>query len=326
MRVGAGPGVRTDDGVLLHVETDGPDDAALTVVLVHGFAASMDQMAQQRATLARHARVVALDLRGHGHSGWRAPRRVDVDRLARDLTAVVESRTRGPVVLVGHSLGGMAVMALARSRPDLVGSVVAGVALLSTSSGGLARTVLPGPVADIATRTGLAHAVLLAAWLLAPLADAARPFRRSWGRRWLARRLVADPGRHPDVPATMADVRSGLPRANTVAFYPGIVDHDGTAGLELLRDVPSLVLTGTEDRTIPAEHSRRIADALGGRTTLVHVPGAGHMVTVTHPEPVGRELVALLQRVERALPRAGAPAGDPDGAGDHHLLTAITCP
>lgn len=304
-RTGTGPGVRVDDGVLLHVEAGGPRDAGPTVMLVHGFAASMEQMEHQRSALEDRYRVLQVDLRGHGRSGWRGRRRVGMDRLGRDLAEVLESRTRGRVIVVAHSMGGMAVMALAQSRPELVGSVITGVALLSTSEGHLARTVMPGSVARCMARSGLTEAALLGSWLVAPLIDHLRPFRTRWGRHWLARRLVADPARHPEVPDTMADARSGLPRSDTFAFYPGMVQHDGAPGLDVLRRVPTLVLSGTDDRTIPSEHSRRIAERLGPGARLVLVPGAGHMVNVTHVEIVNDALLELLRRADRDV----APGG-----------------
>ena len=131
------------------VEEIGPRDAPLTVVFVHGYTLSMASWTFQRRTLAAElatanghrpdARLVFYDQRGHGASGRGAPERSTIEQLARDLAAVLEARVpRGPVVLVGHSMGGMTIMGLAALRPELFGTRIAAAALISTSSGQLA--------------------------------------------------------------------------------------------------------------------------------------------------------------------------------------------
>jgi len=141
---------RADDGVLLHVEVDGAPDAPLTVVFVHGYGASLGEWRYQRAALAPHARLVLFDQRGHGRSGWTHPRRATVDQLGQDLRAVVRDHAGGrPVVLVSHSLGGMAVLALVAERGELIGTTIRGVALLSTSAGRLAEVGVPAAVARL---------------------------------------------------------------------------------------------------------------------------------------------------------------------------------
>ena len=113
------------------VEEIGPPDAPLTVVFVHGYTLSMASWTFQRRTLAAElatanghrpdARLVFYDQRGHGASGRGDADHSTIEQLARDLEAVLESRVpRGPVVLVGHSMGGMTIMGLAALRPGPV--------------------------------------------------------------------------------------------------------------------------------------------------------------------------------------------------------------
>ena len=59
------PGVRTDDGVLLHTEVEDVGSSPVTVVLVHGFAARHEEFTQQRDALRSRARLVLFDQRGH---------------------------------------------------------------------------------------------------------------------------------------------------------------------------------------------------------------------------------------------------------------------
>ena len=98
---------------------------------MHGYTLSMASWTFQRRTLAAElatanghrpdARLVFYDQRGHGASGRGHSENSTIEQLARDLAAVLESRVpRGPVVLVGHSMGGMTIMALAAAAPGAV--------------------------------------------------------------------------------------------------------------------------------------------------------------------------------------------------------------
>ena len=140
--------VTTEDGVALHVEIDAPDTTSLsrrhlagrtpTVVLVHGFALTMQSLVLQRRSLKHSGfRVVSYDQRGHGRSGMPDLERCTIDQLGRDLAAVLDATcTSGPVVLVGHSMGGMTIMSYAGQHRDVVRDRVLAVALVSTSPGG----------------------------------------------------------------------------------------------------------------------------------------------------------------------------------------------
>nr|WP_319213152.1 alpha/beta hydrolase [Streptomyces sp. ME02-8801-2C] len=101
----------------------GPVDAP-ALLLVHGWGGDGREWSFHAENLADRFRVVVPDLRGHGRSEvpgtGNSPR-----EMADDLAALVEVLDRGPVVAVGHSMGGQVVNLLAVRRPDLVRSVVA---------------------------------------------------------------------------------------------------------------------------------------------------------------------------------------------------------
>ena len=297
--------VRTDDGVDLHAEVDGRPDAPLTVLLTHGFTARLGEWDDQRAALRRRARLVLWDHRGHGRSARGGRRTATIDRTGRDLGEVLDATTpSGPVVLAGHSMGGMSVMALARQRPELFGTRVVGVFLLATSAGGLLTGGLVGRLVALARRLGLLAVYLR--WLewTAPVLERFRRRGTALGR-WYTRRYLF--GRDDADPATVRRVQDMLeetPLQVTTAFYASFVDHDETAALEVLARVPVTVLVGTHDRLTPAAHSRRMARVLGPGADLVVVPGAGHSVNITRPDVVDGALLALLDRVEGGLPRA----------------------
>jgi pimeloyl-ACP methyl ester carboxylesterase len=296
--------VRTDDGVDLHVEVDGAEEAPMTVVLSHGFTARLAEWELQRDALRDRARLVLWDQRGHGRSGWTPLTQATIDRTGQDLGQVLDAVVpAGPVVLAGHSMGGMSVMALARQRPDLFGDRVVGVFLLATSAGGLVETGLAGRLVKVVRWLRLLPLYLRGLQLVAPLLERFR-WRGSPFGRWFTRRLLF--GRDDADPARVRLVQQLLeetPFPVTAAFYATFLDHDESASLEVLARVPVTVVAATHDRLTPVGHGRRIAAATGAE--LVVVPGAGHSVNLTRTELVDRALLDLLDRVQNAPRQAG---------------------
>lgn len=299
-RTAEGPaGVRTDDGVELWTETLGRADAPVTVVFAHGFASGAQEFRYQCQVLERRARVVVFDQRGHGRSGWGTYRSATIDRLGQDLGEVIDQQAgEGPLVLVGHSMGGMAVISLAGQRPELFGSRITGVALLCTAAGHLPKTEMPDPVAHVAVRAGLAQGAAWALWLFAPAIDRVAPFRRPWGRRWLLQQLFGDDRPSPEVFSAVQDTLARTQQSVVSAFYPAMVAYNRTGSLDVFRRIPTLVLTGDRDRTIPWQRGKFLAETIGDGTRFVSVPGAGHMVNLTHPQAVNDALAELLDRAE----------------------------
>ena len=296
--------MRTDDGVDLHVEVDGDGNAPLTVVLSHGFTARLAEWELQRDALRGRARLVLWDQRGHGRSGWTPLTQATIDRTGRDLGQVLDAVVpTGPVVLAGHSMGGMSVLALARQRPELFGDRVVGAFLLATSAGGLVETGVLGRLVKLVRRMGLLPLYLRVLQLAAPVLERLRwrgsPFGRWFTRRLLFGRDDADPGRVRLVQGLLEET----PYPVVAAFYATFLDHDETAALEVLARVPVTVVAATHDRLTPAAHGRRIAEAVGGE--LVVVPGAGHSVNLTRTQVVDRAFLELLDRVDPARERAG---------------------
>jgi pimeloyl-ACP methyl ester carboxylesterase len=298
--------VTTDDGVPLHVEVDGRADAPVTVVFSHGFTARLAEWELQRRALRHRARLVFWDQRGHGRSGWTPLPRATIDRTGRDLGQVLDATTpTGPVVLAGHSMGGMSIMALARQRPDLFGPRVVGVFLLATSAGGLVETGILGLALKVVRRLGLLPLYLRFLQLIAPFLERFRRRGTAIGRRVTRRLLFGQDDAHPHDVRMVQDLLEETPVPVTMAFYATFLDHDETAALEVLRRVPVTVVAATHDRLTPAAHGRRIAETIGEGAELVVVPGAGHSVNLTRTQIVDDALNALMDRVEAGLRKAG---------------------
>jgi pimeloyl-ACP methyl ester carboxylesterase len=288
--------VTTEDGVALSVHEHGPDDAAVTVVLAHGYVQSSRLWnGQVRDLLAARpdAKVVTYDHRGHGASARCARDTATLDQLGHDLAAVLDAvAPTGPVVVGGHSMGGMTIMALAEQRPELFGERVVGAAFVATSSGGLADVTwgLPAPVARLAKRA------------LPVLNErAARAEQRGVPRKLspFESRLIFGKGADPaDVQETL-DVMADCSSETVAAFLATFSDHDRGKALEVL-DVPAVVLAGDQDLLCPLAHSRAIAAGLPQGELAVY-PGAGHMVQLERRREVSTRLADL---VDRAVPRA----------------------
>ncbi|TFV89658.1 alpha/beta hydrolase [Blastococcus sp. CT_GayMR16] len=298
--------VTTDDGVPLHVEVDGDPDAPLTVVLSHGFTARLAEWDLQRAALRNRARLVLWDQRGHGRSGWTKLTAATIDRTGRDLGEVLDSTTpTGPVVLAGHSMGGMSVLALARQRPELFGDRVVGVFLLATSAGGLVQTGVVGLAIKVIRKLRLLSLYLRFLQLIAPLLERFRRRGTRLGRRVTRRLLFGVDDADLGNVRLVQDLLEETPLPVAMAYYATFLDHDETAALEVLRRVPVTVIAATHDRLTPAAHGRHIAAQIGDGAELVVVPGAGHSVNLTRADVVDTAFAALLDRVEERLRKAG---------------------
>ncbi|KRE62070.1 alpha/beta hydrolase [Nostocoides sp. Soil756] len=310
--------VTTSDGVDLHVEIDAPAAAARgrrhlagrtpTAVLVHGFALTMQSwVLQRRELVAQGFRVVSYDQRGHGRSGRPDLATCTIDRLGRDLAQVLEATCpSGPVVLFGHSMGGMSVMAFCGQNPELVRERVLAVALVSTSAGGHEVTEL-----------GLGSLVGRIVGTVGP--GVLTRLSRHAGPIGLVRRMgkgvqdlvVARWGfGSPVGPATVdlvAEMIFGTSFDVMAAFLPDIDALDLVPSLGPLLGVETLVMNGARDLITPASHSEEIVRHVPGAEHVV-VEEAGHIIMLEHPELVSQQLLMLVQRAQRGVAE-GVPAG-----------------
>jgi len=303
------PGSRTvvtDDGVPLHVEVDGDQDAPLTVVFAHGFTARLAEWELQRAALRDQARLVLFDQRGHGRSASTPLPDATIGRTGRDLGEVLDATTpTGPVVLAGHSMGGMSILALARQRPELFGDRVVGVFLLATSAGGLVATGVLGLVVKLIRKLRLLTPYLRLLQWIAPLLERVRRRGTALGRRLIRRLLFGADDADLEHVRLVQELLEETPYPVAMAFYATFLDHDETEALAVLRQVPVTVVAASHDRLTPEAHGRRIVEEIGGNAELVVVPGAGHSVNLTRAAIVDRALLDLLDRVRGRARRAG---------------------
>lgn len=312
--------VVAEDGTPLHAEEILPADGGqsdVTLVGVHGFALSSASWEFQRRTLsgvrAPRVRQVYYDHRGHGRSGRAGAETCTLEQLARDLGAVIESLVpTGPVVLAGHSMGGMAIMELAQQRPELFAKRVRGVSLITTSAGEL----LPnGPLSWLLSSNSplVWAACRLAPWqgaLVGRLGAVGGSLTRAAVRAFAF-------GTEEPSPALVELVLSLLnanPVAELAKFLGTLGAHERYAALAALRGAHVQVIGAEADRVTPFSQSRRMAAELP-EAQFVAIPGAGHMVQLEQPGLVNTELIDLLQRVcESSRRLSRGPARVPSAA------------
>jgi pimeloyl-ACP methyl ester carboxylesterase len=292
--------VVTDDGVDLHVEVDelassgrGRSAPDLTVVFVHGYSLTLDSWHFQRAAYRGKVRMVFYDQRSHGRSGRSTPGHATIEQLGRDLATVLETVVpQGPVVLVGHSMGGMTIVALAEEHPELFGDRVVGVGLISTTAGGLEphRMLVPVLPANLSGQLALRMVSVLG-----------RGHRTIDGLRRLGHSvaLVAtdELAFGDDVPASYVEfvdqMLSSTPFEVVAEFFPNFSALDKFEVVKALSVVPTSIICGTDDKLTPIGHSRKLHASIAG-SSLLECDGAGHLVIMERHDDVDDELDRLL--------------------------------
>ncbi len=318
--------VDTWDGVALHVEEVGPLDAPLTVIFAHGWTLRLGSWHYQRLGLtgpgfggpvgsepAVHrsrrtasgrptARLVFYDHRSHGKS-TRAPEgHSTMEYLASDLRSVIDTAApSGPVVLVGHSMGGMAIFTLAAQDPDLFAERIAGVGLVCTGAtylrpSELTRLLIAGgnPLVKVLKEVGSRYPAIFE-----------RGRSSSRDAVWMLTRSLGFSRR--DVSGALVDyldeMVSSTPVEVIAEFLPTLFAHDQTASVPALSGIPTVIVAGDQDRMTPLDRSERIAQMLPDAEMAV-AAGSGHMTMMEDPHVTNDALRRLLERaLDASRPR-----------------------
>jgi pimeloyl-ACP methyl ester carboxylesterase len=255
------------------------------LVLLHGLAVSGEMYTPIVPALAHRHRLVIPDLRGQGASAS-LPGPYTPQQLATDLAGLLRHlRLRRPAVL-GYSQGGPIALQLVHDHPELVGRLI----LVCTYA------------FNMATRRERFEG------LLAP-----------WVFRILGPRLVGQIGKIANVTGGkrltkeqlnwLARLMAETPRRTGVRLAQGAMAFDGRPWLTNI-DVPTVVITGADDKAVPPHHGDMLARGIPG-ARLVEIAAAGHFLICTHPEELAQIIAAATQ--DARLPRSD---------GDDHLKVA----
>ena len=258
------------------------------IVFSHGVTIDSRVWIKQFASLpAEGVRTIAFDHRGHGDSLVGSTGH-SLENLAGDLRTVLETLDVRDAVLVGHSMGGIAVQAFALRHPAVLHERVRGIVLLST----LAKTT----VSAARPLRGLAERVTAAFDLRALMAhpDLGLLFARvGFGRQPVASQVELNR-------QMLAAGATATAREATAA----LLQLDLVPELRSL-DVPTLVIGGTADVITPPHESRRLAALIPG-ARLEMLEGAGHMIMLERTAVFHRLLLDFARDVGALPATAGA--------------------
>jgi magnesium chelatase accessory protein len=255
-------------GLRWHVQEMGASSAE-SVLLLHGTGAASASWRGLMPLLAARYRVIALDLPGHGFTQMPEPRRLSLSGMAGDVAALLRKLETTPDLVIGHSAG---AAILARMCLD---GRIAPRHLVSIGGAFLPFEGLAG------------HIFSPLAKLLSVNPVVPRLFAWQAGSAGAVERLLRDTGSTLD--------------ASGVATYRRLVQSPAHVGAALrmmanwqleplVRDLPKLkaqllLIAADNDRTVSPRAARRVHDLVPG-STLVHLPGLGHLAHEENPQLV----------------------------------------
>jgi pimeloyl-ACP methyl ester carboxylesterase len=282
--------IRSFDGTELAVRAAG-DRSLPVIVFAHGFGLDMTTWHYQWTDLSERYRCVLFDFRSHGRSARAAGGDVSPAAFGYDLAAVLDAvSTDGRVIVVGHSMGSVAALAIAESRPDLFRERIAGCLFSGAASSGLLRGAVGSIAGLLRPRLSLRGAGARVHRLGRDLVSA-----RADVGSLIARATQFGPEASPQVVSYVLGLAARAPREIWTGALAGLMDMDLRHAVEHVR-VPVLVLVGDRDRVTP----RTSADALAAELPdgrLEVIEGAGHFPMMESHEEFNRRLDAFARDV-----------------------------
>ena len=282
-------------GVRAHVREQGNPDG-VPVVLIHGSMGSLHVWEGWARELGKQARLISVDLPGHGLTGSWPRDEYTIDAYADFIEVLVDALNLDRFVLVGHSMGGAVAWSFAATRPDRVSQ------LILVDAAGYPRT------GEAPLPTRLAR--------LPVLGDIGIYFKPERLVRRSLTEAYADPAmvtperlkRYAELQRFPGNREATLLRARTQeALDP--------APLKRL-DVPTLILWGGKDAWVPVADAIRFQGDIKG-SELEIFEALGHNPMEEDPKATAAAVAAFLK------PIAARPAPPPEPAADQTVHPAV---
>ena len=247
------PDIKTDDGCTIHAEIEGPESAPV-LMLSNSLGTNLHMWDGQVAPFTKHFRLLRYDRRGHGQSS--APKGpYTMERLGRDVLAVLDGLGIGKIYWCGLSMGGMVGQWLGANAADRVHKLV----LTNTASYYADKSVWNGRIKTVREKG------------LAGIVDANM-------ERWFTKGFRDG---HPDAMKKMHDMFVATPLEGFVGCGEAVRDMDHRTLLPKIT-APTLVIAGKHDPATPLEANEYIQQHIPG--AQLAVLDAAHISNVEQPQ------------------------------------------
>ncbi len=261
------PFAELSTGVRIHYLDPNPSGKP-AVLLLHGLGAMGESWKLQFPPLTEAGmRPIAPDVRGFGDSSYPGGE-LTIEVFARDMAELLETLGVAPAHVVGISMGGTIALQLAMDRPELVRKLV------------LVNTFASLQPKGIGGRLYFLARMLMAHTLGVPTQA-----------KMVAKKLFP----RPEQEQLRRDLIAQIERANPKAYRAALSALGKFDVVDRLAEIraPTLVITGSEDTTVPLENQRVLAERIPG-ARQVTIQGAGHAVIADSPEAFNEALLAFL--------------------------------
>jgi 3-oxoadipate enol-lactonase len=239
------------------------------LILIHGLGMSSALWINQTPIFSQHFHTVAIDLRGFGQSSRPdGPGDYAIDILAKDVAAIIEQLELPGCHVLGTSMGGFIAQALALAHPHLCRSLM----LCHTAP----RMSIPSDV--LARRVEALGNMPFKEYAEIVVEQACSASANQALRSWVAELVVGNDK-----------------RAYTQVMTEGLRDFDVSSKLSNIR-IPTLVVTGEQDRVLPKAGGEEIARLIPG-AMLVEIKGVGHLGYAEEPDQFNEAVLSFLNEL-----------------------------
>jgi 3-oxoadipate enol-lactonase len=243
------------------------------VILLHGFPLNNTIWASQLRDLHDMCRLIAPDLRGHGASHAPQKASYDMESMANDVLALMDTLALPKAAVIGHSMGGYVALAMWRLAPERITGfgLVGSHAWADTDEGRQARLKLAEKLVD-----GNSAAV----------ADAMMP-----------KMFAAPAAEDPEMVTPLREMMLKTPQLTAAGCLRGMASRPDSTALLPEITVPSLVLVGQHDQIVSRERAQTMAAAMP-HCLLIEIEGAGHMPMLEQPAATSFALRQFLSSLD----------------------------
>lgn len=244
------------DGTELQIERYGRT-AGPTLIFTHGWGTDSTEWYYVKRQLADRFQIIVWDLPGVGESTRPRTNDYSLEKFASDLNAVIDLSDGQPVILVGHSIGGMITLTFCRLFPEALGTRVAGLVFVHTTYTNPVRTTTLARLNTALERPVLVPLLHLIIWL-APLVWVMNVISYLNGSSHISTKLSGFAGTETWQQVDFAS-RYGLYMSPAVLARGmlGMLRYDATETLKTIH-VPTLVVPANRDPVCKPEASERI--------------------------------------------------------------------